>query len=186
MPRKWRDMQRGKQTLGKSEDLAWLLRQEYAGRFARHREVVLRAVVDDAYAWRGRQDLARFVDAHRAFEFDRHGDRVRAQHGLYRESSVMLVPVPLAHSKQYKLLESLAVGLPSVVSRVSASVSGIEDRHQALLGETPDEYAEAICQLLANDALAAELSRAGRAFIEAEHTWDSKRDVVARLLEPRA
>ncbi len=101
---------------------------------------------------------------------------------LYRESSVMLVPVPLAGGTQYKLLESMAVGLPAVVSRASAEVTGIEVGEQVLVGETAEEYADAVCRLLADRPLAARLSAAARQFVEARHTWESKRSLVASLL----
>jgi glycosyltransferase involved in cell wall biosynthesis len=100
----------------------------------------------------------------------------------YRRASVMLVPVPLAGGTQYKLLESLAVGLPAVVSRVSAEVTGVADNREVLIGNTPQEYAEAVNRLLVDDKLAERLSKAGRAFIERNHTWESKQELVARLI----
>ena len=104
---------------------------------------------------------------------------------LYLESSVMLVPIPLAGGSQYKVLESLAIGLPSVVSPSSAEITRVQHGRQVLVGATPEEHADAVCRLLADQNLAGALSRAGRAFVEAEHTWESKAGLVARLLEGR-
>ena len=101
---------------------------------------------------------------------------------VYLSSSVMLVPVPLAGGTQYKLLESLAIGLPAVVSRVSAEVTGIEHGRQGLVADTPDDYAEAALTLLSDGTLASRLSAAGRSLIEAEHTWESKAGLVAGLV----
>jgi glycosyltransferase involved in cell wall biosynthesis len=105
---------------------------------------------------------------------------------LYRAASVMLVPVPLAGGTQYKLLESLAVGLPAVVSRVSADITGVDDGRQVLVGTTADEYADAVCRLLGDPTLAARLSDEGRRFVAARHTWESKRGLIEKLVGPDA
>jgi len=101
---------------------------------------------------------------------------------LYRTAHVMLVPVPLAGGTQYKLLESMAVGLPAVVSRASAEVTGVVDGEHVLVGETADDYAAAVVRLLQDGALARRVSGAARAFVEARHTWESKRPLVADLI----
>jgi glycosyltransferase involved in cell wall biosynthesis len=101
---------------------------------------------------------------------------------LYRGASVMLVPVPLAGGTQYKLLESMAVGLPAVVSGVSAAITGVTHEAQVLVGDNPDDYADAACRLLADAALAARLSAAARQFVETRHTWESKRPLIERLV----
>jgi glycosyltransferase involved in cell wall biosynthesis len=101
---------------------------------------------------------------------------------FYRTAHAMLVPVPLAGGTQYKLLESMAVGLPAVVSRASAEVTGVRDGEHVLVGETAAEYAEAVGRLLADGALARRLSAAARAFVGERHTWASQRPLIARLV----
>ena len=76
----------------------------------------------------------------------------------------------------------MAVGLPAVVSRASAEVTGVRDGEHVLVGETAEEYAEAIGRLLADAALARRLSAAARAFVDARHTWASQRPLIARLV----
>jgi polysaccharide biosynthesis protein PslH len=102
---------------------------------------------------------------------------------LYRSGSVMLVPVPLAGGTQYKLLESMAVGLPAVVSGVSAAITGVAHGTHVLVGDSPDEYADAACRLLSDATLAAQLSAEARRFVEARHTWESKRPLIERLVQ---
>jgi glycosyltransferase involved in cell wall biosynthesis len=101
---------------------------------------------------------------------------------LYRAASVMVVPVPVAGGTQYKLLESLAVGLPSVTSRVSAEVTGLVDGRQAIVADSSDEFAEAVLRVLGDECCARGLSTGGRQFIAENHTWESKRAVVARAI----
>jgi glycosyltransferase involved in cell wall biosynthesis len=100
---------------------------------------------------------------------------------LYRGASVMLVPVPLAGGTQYKLLESMAVGLPAVVSGVSAAITGVSHGREVLVGDTADEYADATCRLLLDGALAARISGEARRFVRTRHTWESKRPLIERL-----
>ena len=94
----------------------------------------------------------------------------------------MVVPVPVAGGTQYKLLESLAVGLPSVTSRVSAEVTGLVDGRQAIVADSSDEFAEAVLRVLGDECCARGLSTGGRQFIAENHTWESKRAVVARAI----
>jgi len=101
---------------------------------------------------------------------------------LYQGASVMVVPVPVAGGTQYKLLESLAVGLPSVTSRVSAEVTGLVDGQEALVADSSDEFAAAVLRVLREPDLARGLSAAGQQFISERHTWESKRGIVARAL----
>lgn len=97
---------------------------------------------------------------------------------LYQGSSVMVVPVPVAGGTQYKLLESLAVGLPSVTSRVSAEVTGLTDGEEVLVADSTDEFVAAVLRVLRDGGCAGRLSAAGRRFIAASHTWESKRGIV--------
>lgn len=101
---------------------------------------------------------------------------------LYQGASVMVVPVPVAGGTQYKLLESLAVGLPSVTSRVSAEVTGLVDGREALVADSSDEFAAAVLRVLHEPDLARRLSAAGQQFILERHTWESKRGIVARAV----
>jgi glycosyltransferase involved in cell wall biosynthesis len=94
------------------------------------------------------------------------------------------VPVPLAGGTQYKLLESLAVGLPVVASRMSADVAGFRAGEHLLVAESSEEFADAAVNLLQDRALAVDLSRAGRAFIAANRTWEAKRGLLEEILAP--
>jgi glycosyltransferase involved in cell wall biosynthesis len=101
---------------------------------------------------------------------------------VYRRASVTLVPVPIAGGTPTKLLESLAIGVPSVVSRVSAEVTEVVHEREVLVADTSDEFAEAAIRLLADPDRSVTLSANGRRFIEARYVWENKRDIVATAL----
>lgn len=101
---------------------------------------------------------------------------------LYRGASVMVVPVPIAGGTQYKLLESLAIGLPSVTSRASAEVTGVTDGREILVADSADEFAEGVLRVLRDAECARSLSANARRFVAAHHTWEGKRDIVARAV----
>jgi len=105
---------------------------------------------------------------------------------MYRDASVMLVPVPLAGGTQYKLLESMAVGLPAVVSTVSAAITGVTDGGEVLVGEHADAYADAACRLLLDPALAGRVSGAARRFVDARHTWEAQQPLIDRVIRGRS
>jgi glycosyltransferase involved in cell wall biosynthesis len=70
-----------------------------------------------------------------------------------------------------KLLEALANGLPSVVTpRALAGLDVTAGRH-LLVGEDEEQLAAHLARVLADDALAGRLSRAGREYVEQHHSW---------------
>ena len=78
-----------------------------------------------------------------------------------------------------KLLEALACGSPCVATPLSCQ--GTELRHDShlLVARDAEETAEAILQLLSDEALRMRLARAGREYVVERHSWAS----VARAFE---
>lgn len=89
-----------------------------------------------------------------------------------------------------KLLEALATGLPSVVTpRALAGLAVTPGRH-LLVGENEDQLAAQLVHVLADDETAQALSRAGREYVSANHTWEAVgrayERVYAEALQVRA
>lgn len=102
--------------------------------------------------------------------------------GVYLNSSVKVVPVPVAGGTQYKLLEALAVGLPVVASPASAETGAMIHGEQLLVGADATSFADAVVRLLQDQAFAMELSGRGKDFIRKHHTWEGKTDVVRSVV----
>lgn len=100
---------------------------------------------------------------------------------LYLNSSIAVVPVPLAGGPQFKLIEAMALGVPIVASREVAEVIGVTDGKELLIGDTDEKFSSCIIAILKDPGMAVTLSRNMRAFILANHVWESKKSLLYRL-----
>jgi glycosyltransferase involved in cell wall biosynthesis len=92
----------------------------------------------------------------------------------------------LAHASRFEafgivLLEAMAAGLPVVAVGISAVPEVVDDGHTGLLArpEDPQSLADCLGTVLGDEALAAELSKAGAAYAD---TAADERSQAARLL----
>jgi glycosyltransferase involved in cell wall biosynthesis len=93
------------------------------------------------------------------------------RHYLAR-SSVAVVPLRLARGIQNKLIEAMAMGLPTVAT--SAAFAGISAQagSELFVADEPAEFADAIVRLLHNPQLRAQVGAAARAAVETNYRWD--------------
>jgi glycosyltransferase involved in cell wall biosynthesis len=97
----------------------------------------------------------------------------------YLQSAALCVaPLLYGAGIQNKVLEAMACGAPVVASpQASQSLRAVAGQ-DFLPAATPDEFAGAVLALLRSPLLRKTIGRAGRAFVEANHSWDS---AAARL-----
>ncbi len=90
---------------------------------------------------------------------------------ILRQSAVMVVPVRAGSGMRVKILEAFARGTPVVSTTVG--VEGIQARagEHLLVADDAESFARAVLQILADRSLAARLTRAGRALVEASYDW---------------
>jgi glycosyltransferase involved in cell wall biosynthesis len=95
-----------------------------------------------------------------------------------RAASVAVVPVVYGAGIQNKVLEAMACGTPVVTS--DKTVRSLQPGYEQalMIAPSPVQFAEAVLQLLRDDAGRERLGRAGRAYIETHHDW---RAIVDRL-----
>lgn len=98
-------------------------------------------------------------------------------------SALTVAPLRIARGTQNKMLESMAMGVPVVSSRIAAggvdAVSG-EHLHTA---STPAEYCDAVLRILDNPVERARLAAAGRARVLSHHAWPSSLQRLDRIIE---
>jgi polysaccharide biosynthesis protein PslH len=75
----------------------------------------------------------------------------------------VVVPVRYGSGVRVKILHSLAMGKAVVSTRIGAEGIAVRDGHSALLGDTPEEFARAVCTALEDDGCVERLGRNGRA-----------------------
>ena len=92
-------------------------------------------------------------------------DRVDDVSPVYRESSVMAVPLLEGGGTRIKVLEAWALGRPVVSTTIG--VEGLDARHgiDVLVADEPAGFADALLSVLDNDLMAAKLIDGGRSTV---------------------
>lgn len=93
--------------------------------------------------------------------------------------------VPLLHGAgtKVKLIQALMTGTPSVTTLVGAEGLLLEDERQALIAESPEQFARAMTRLATDDALWSRLALASRDHVLARHGPDVVRARFGALID---
>lgn len=90
----------------------------------------------------------------------------------YAKARIFIAPMQIGTGLQNKLLEAMAMKIPSITSRLANSALGAKDGKEILVGNTPAEYAAHIIKLLENTAFADEIAGAGYNFVTGNYDWE--------------
>ena len=93
---------------------------------------------------------------------------------------VFVAPLRSGAGIKGKVLEALASGIPSVLSPIAAEGTGIRDGLDALVAETPADWAEAIVALYDDAQRWHDVSTAGRRLVETNFSFARAREVMTR------
>ena len=101
-------------------------------------------------------------------------------------SAVMVAPLNIARGTQNKVLEAMAMGVPVVTSRMAAGGVDAEGDVHFLIGNGPDDYAQACLRLMQDPAERTRFAVAGRECMLTNHDWHASMQrldgIVERLL----
>jgi sugar transferase (PEP-CTERM/EpsH1 system associated) len=98
-------------------------------------------------------------------------------------SAVSIAPLQIARGTQNKILESMAMGVPTVSSIAAAGGVDGEPGRDLLTAGTPREFADAVLYVLENPAERKRLSGAARARVLSHHSWDQSMAKLDRIIE---
>jgi polysaccharide biosynthesis protein PslH len=100
-----------------------------------------------------------------------------------RSSALTVTPLAIARGTQNKIIESMAMGVPVVSSRMAAAgVDAVPGEH-LLVADGADETCATILSLLDDPARRERLSQAGRARVVSHHTWDGALQRMDTVIE---
>jgi glycosyltransferase involved in cell wall biosynthesis len=96
---------------------------------------------------------------------------------------VCVVPLQIARGIQNKLMEAMAMGLPTVAC--SAAFAGIEavQGKDLFVADTASEFAAATVRLLRDADLRLRTGQAARACVEANYRWEHQLARLDRILD---
>ena len=98
------------------------------------------------------------------------------------DARVGVCPVRIGAGVQNKVLEYMALGLPTITSKIGLEGFDALPGRDLLVANSPEEYAAKVLQLFDNLPLAEGLSRSGRAYVEQNHLWTAQlRPLVERM-----
>lgn len=100
-----------------------------------------------------------------------------------RASAVSVAPLRIARGTQNKILETMAMGVPTVASVAAAKGVDAEPGRHLLTASTPREYADAVARLLEDPAERRRMSEAARARVLSHHSWEHSMQLLDRLVE---
>ncbi len=90
---------------------------------------------------------------------------------LYAAASVVAVPLLVSAGTNIKVMEAMACRKAVVTTPVGCGGLGLQDGGDALIRSGPDEFAEAVCGLLADAALRGRIAEEARRTVESRFNW---------------
>lgn len=95
---------------------------------------------------------------------------------------VGVCPLRLGAGVQNKVLEYMALGLPTVSTSLGLEGFSAQDGKELLLADDAQELADAVFRLLVNRAEAKSMAEAARVFVETNHSWQAQlRPLLAKV-----
>ncbi len=94
-----------------------------------------------------------------------------------------IAPLAIARGTQNKILESMAMGVPAIISpEASGGIDAIPGEH-VITASTPEKFCSAILNLMANTSERSQLSLAGRERVMTHHSWARSMEQLDRIIE---
>lgn len=96
----------------------------------------------------------------------------------YKKADIMLAPIRVGGGTKYKIIESMAMGLPVITTKRGAQGLDVTNRKEIWIADTPQEVLTAIWDIINGPSREAVLIRA-RKTVERMYSWDK----IAETLE---
>jgi glycosyltransferase involved in cell wall biosynthesis len=92
---------------------------------------------------------------------------------LYARAAVVTVPLVVSAGTNIKVMEAMACARPVVSTPVGCQGLDLVDGRDALIRSSSADFADAVCELLADGARADAIARNARATVEARFSWEA-------------
>jgi glycosyltransferase involved in cell wall biosynthesis len=97
-------------------------------------------------------------------------------------AQVVIVPLRIGGGTRIKIFEAMSMSRPVVSTTLGAEGLPVEDGRDILLRDAPQEFAEAVAELLHEPSRREAIGRAARLRVERDHSWEHVADIMAGIL----
>lgn len=101
----------------------------------------------------------------------------------YSNSKVFVAPMQIGTGLQNKILEAMAMEIPCITSQLANSALNATPGKAILIGNTPEEYANQIVNLINDNAWAEKVGKAGRSFVIENYNWQTTTNILSALIQ---
>lgn len=108
-------------------------------------------------------------------------DRVDDIRDAMKTSDVLLAPMRIAGGSKYKILESMAAGLPVLTTREGISGLGDNARGCVWIAQSSDEYCGLCKDMIDHSKQTEATCTAARTFVEKHYDWDALAGIQDRV-----
>ncbi len=91
----------------------------------------------------------------------------------YNDASIFLAPLQIGTGLQNKLLEAMCMEVPCITSQLANNALKARDKEEILIGNTPEEYVDAVFELLENQELNQKIVKNGKKFVTQTYNWEA-------------
>ncbi|MEO8591597.1 MAG: glycosyltransferase [Flavobacteriales bacterium] len=100
----------------------------------------------------------------------------------YASARIFVAPMQIGTGLQNKLLEAMAMRIPCITSALANNAVGAPAGDAILIGNSPEEYAELILQLLDDPAERERIATNGYNFVRERFDWDRAADALEEMI----
>jgi len=100
----------------------------------------------------------------------------------YAQSKIFIAPMRIGTGLQNKLLEAMAMKIPSITSELANNALSAKHNEEILVGKTAEDFASHIVSILENPQLANKLAENGYQFVHRNYNWDAATQKLENLM----
>jgi sugar transferase (PEP-CTERM/EpsH1 system associated) len=104
-------------------------------------------------------------------------------HEYFLQSKILVAPMLISIGLQNKLLEAMANRVPCVTSTLANNALKATPDKQILIGNSPEEFAAHIVNLLENSALYERISNEGYRFVVENYSWQQVANSLNEIID---
>lgn len=99
----------------------------------------------------------------------------------YAQSKIFVAPMRIGTGLQNKILEAMAMKLPCITTTLPNEALGAKNNNEILVGDTAQELADLIIQLINNPELQISIAEKGHVFVKNNFSWKSSTETLLNL-----